>query len=164
MHQEPIETPFGLFRAEFSSQGLARLHFPSGSDRVESGGRGAPARAEASRWGDQTKAAVLAVLAGRKPGALPPLDLGGATVFQRKVWEVLRSLGPGQVLTYGAVAKRLGRPRAFRAVGGACGSNPIPLLIPCHRVLAANGKIGGFSGGLEWKRRLLAIEGVTVES
>ena len=66
----------------------------------------------------------------------------------------------GQTFSYGEVAKAIGRPKAVRAVGGACGANPIPVLIPCHRVLAAGGKIGGFSGGLDWKRTLLARENI----
>ena len=66
----------------------------------------------------------------------------------------------GRTASYGDLARDIGRPKAFRAVGGACGANPIPVLIPCHRALAANGRLGGFSGGLEWKRTLLAAEGV----
>lgn len=69
----------------------------------------------------------------------------------------------GATMSYGEIAAKLNNPRASRAVGGACGANPIPLLVPCHRVLAANGRLGGFSGGLDWKRRLLAIEGITVK-
>lgn len=68
----------------------------------------------------------------------------------------------GETQSYGEIATSLGNPKAVRAVGGACGANPIPLLIPCHRVLAANHKIGGFSGGLEWKRKLLAREKVNL--
>jgi len=66
---------------------------------------------------------------------------------------------PGQTRSYGEIARAIGNPKAVRAVGGACGANPIPVLVPCHRVLAAHRKIGGFSSGLDWKRQLLAIEG-----
>lgn len=66
----------------------------------------------------------------------------------------------GRTQSYGEIAKAIGKPKAVRAVGGACGANPIPLLVPCHRVLAANKKIGGFSSGLDWKRKLLAREGI----
>lgn len=68
----------------------------------------------------------------------------------------------GQTRSYGEIAGAIGKPKAVRAVGGACGANPIPVLVPCHRVLAANKKIGGFSSGLDWKRMLLAREGVSV--
>jgi O-6-methylguanine DNA methyltransferase len=78
------------------------------------------------------------------------------------VWAALRKIKPAQTQSYGEIASAIGNPKAVRAVGGACGANPIPLLVPCHRVLAANQKIGGFSGGLAWKRRLLAIENIRV--
>ncbi len=87
-----------------------------------------------------------------------PLDLVG-TDFERSVWRELRRIGYGETTTYGEVARRLGSPGASRAVGGANGSNPVPIVVPCHRVLAAGGALGGFSAGLAWKRRLLALEG-----
>jgi O-6-methylguanine DNA methyltransferase len=72
-------------------------------------------------------------------------------------------IAPGQTKTYAQIAAEVGKPDATRATGTACGANPIPVLVPCHRVVAANGKLGGFSGGLEWKRRLLGREGVRLE-
>ncbi len=88
-----------------------------------------------------------------------PLDLHG-TPFQQAVWKALRSIPAGSVLTYGQLAKHLGRPRAARAVGSACGANPVPFLVPCHRVVASNGGLGGFGLGLSVKRALLEREGV----
>jgi methylated-DNA-[protein]-cysteine S-methyltransferase len=73
---------------------------------------------------------------------------------------VLRRIATGRTKSYSEVASVIGKPGAARAVGGACGANPIPVLVPCHRVLAANRRLGGFSGGLDWKRKLLAREGV----
>jgi O-6-methylguanine DNA methyltransferase len=99
------------------------------------------------------------ILAGRAPKTFPPLDLAG-TEFQKNVWNALRKITPGTTKSYGEIAQAIGRPKAVRAVGGACGANPVPVLVPCHRVLAANRKLGGFSGGLDWKRALLAREGV----
>jgi O-6-methylguanine DNA methyltransferase len=90
---------------------------------------------------------------------LPPLDLSGGTGFQQRVWRALRRIGWGRTKSYAQVAEAIGSPTAVRAVGGACGANPIPVLVPCHRVLAANLRLGGFSGGLNWKRTLLAREG-----
>jgi O-6-methylguanine DNA methyltransferase len=78
----------------------------------------------------------------------------------KRVWSVMRTIWVGQTLSFGEIARAIGNPKAVRAVGGACGANPIPVLVPCHRVLAANGRIGGFSGGLDWKRKLLEREGV----
>ncbi len=71
-------------------------------------------------------------------------------------------IGCGRTLSYGQVAAAIGNPKALRAVGGACGANPVPVFVPCHRVLAANDGIGGFSSGLDWKRKLLAREGITL--
>lgn len=89
-----------------------------------------------------------------------PLALEGVPDFAKRVYESARRIAPGETLTYGEIAHRLGSPGAARAVGGALGRNPVPIVVPCHRVLAANGKIGGFSGagGIATKRALLALE------
>lgn len=81
------------------------------------------------------------------------------TDFQKKVWDVLSGIPYGKVLTYKQVAEKIGAPNAFRAVGSACGANELPIIIPCHRVVASNGGLGGFSGGLKLKRFLLRLEG-----
>jgi methylated-DNA-[protein]-cysteine S-methyltransferase len=88
----------------------------------------------------------------------PVVQLGG-TAFQLEVWTVLREIPPGQVATYGEIAARLRRPRSARAVGQACGRNPIALFIPCHRVVASGGKLGGFASGTHVKEALLRHEG-----
>ena len=151
-----IPTLAGPFTAFFSERGLARLDFPSTrpatSDRVKSD--------QVSDWVALTTAALHAVLSGQPPGKLPPLDLRSGTAFQQRVWAALRRIRVGQTKAYAQIAAEIGSPKGGRAVGGACGANPIPLLIPCHRVLASGGKLGGFSGGLPWKKRLLAVEGV----
>lgn len=108
---------------------------------------------------------IVALLAGeRTPAAelaFVELDLRGIAAFERRVYEVARTLRPGETSTYGEIARKLGDPSASRAVGGALGRNPFPLVVPCHRVLAADGGLGGFSasGGTDLKRRLLQIEG-----
>jgi O-6-methylguanine DNA methyltransferase len=116
------------------------------------------------RWHRLTTRAVQAIIAGRPPTEFPPLDVTRGTEFQQRVWRALQKIPLGQTRSYGEIATLIGKPNAVRAVGGACGANPIPLLIPCHRVLAANQKIGGFSGGLPWKKMLLAREGVAIRS
>lgn len=154
------DTPAGAFTARFSEQGLAGLDFP-GSTRPVPPATAAPhTSGRINHWVELTKAAVLATLSGRQPAEFPPLDLSAGTEFQQRVWFALREIPPGQTRSYGAVAAAVQSPRATRAVGRACGMNPIPLLIPCHRVVAGTGGLGGFSGGLKWKRRLLAAEGV----
>jgi methylated-DNA-[protein]-cysteine S-methyltransferase len=89
-----------------------------------------------------------------------PIDLQCVDAFDRRVLEATRHIGPGETSTYGDLARAIGEPGAARAVGAALGRNPWPLVVPCHRVLAAGGQIGGFSapGGAATKRRLLAIE------
>jgi len=157
----PIETSQGVFAATYSEIGLCRLEFPSaGSPPAGRSKRQASSIPNRVRnWHALTSRAVARVLDGKTAGKFPPLDLSVGTAFQRSVWDVLCSIGPGQTLSYGEVACSVGKPKASRAVGAACGANPIPVLIPCHRVLAAGSKIGGFSAGLHWKRRLLAREG-----
>jgi O-6-methylguanine DNA methyltransferase len=86
-----------------------------------------------------------------------PISFEGAPPFHQRVWERLRDIQWGSAMTYAELARTVGSPRGFRAVGQACGANPLPLIVPCHRVLAEDG-IGGFSGGAEWKERLLEIE------
>ena len=102
--------------------------------------------------------ALRQYFSGEKKDLSHPLDLKG-TPFQTLVWSALREIPPGEVATYGEIASRIGRPRAARAVGRACGGNRAVLFVPCHRVIAAQGKLGGFGGGLELKKALLRHEG-----
>jgi O-6-methylguanine DNA methyltransferase len=155
----PVKTGDGVFVARYSDTGLCALSFPS--SKMPDRARQPAPTAQIRQWHALTCQAVKAVLAGRTPLELPPFDLREGTHFQRRVWEELAWTPTGETRSYADIARALRRPNAARAVGSACGANPIPLLIPCHRVLAANGRIGGFSGGLNWKRRLLEVEGVT---
>lgn len=100
---------------------------------------------------------VDALLVGM-PCPLPALVLPAGTHFQQQVWRGLMQIPVGATVTYGELARGIDKPNASRAVGAACGANPIPLFIPCHRVTAANGGLGGFLSGLPWKRLLLARE------
>ena len=153
-----ITTPDGEFTAHYSSRGLCELNFPKAGKRVKTDNAGVPAQIRA--WHKVTIAAVRDILAGITPAELPPLDLSVGTDFQQAVWKAMLKIPCGRTLSYGEIARVIGRPNAVRAVGGACGANPIPLIVPCHRVLAANHRLGGFSGGLDWKRKLLARERV----
>ena len=160
-HVTELETSVGSFLAEFSEQGLASLTFPkqgkrSIPQRESTGVLPPPVR----RWRKITEAALAALLKGKCPQEMPPFDISSGTEFQQAVWRAMAAIPVGQQRSYGQIAEAIGRPRAVRAVGQACGANPIPVLIPCHRVLAAHGAIGGFSAGLEWKRLLLQREGL----
>lgn len=159
----PIATTDGVFLATYSAAGLAQLNFPE-TARASHRAIAPNIPLALARWHRLTTRAVQAVIAGRAPTELPPLDVTRGTEFQQRVWRALQNIPLGQTRSYGEVATLIGQPKAVRAVGGACGANPIPLLIPCHRVLAANQKIGGFSGGLPWKKMLLKREGVVIRS
>jgi O-6-methylguanine DNA methyltransferase len=155
LHREVIETKDGPFVAWFTKHGLAELDFPNRPSGTVSSGE-APARL--SEWLRLTRHALNAMLAGQPPAALPPFDLSAGTDFQQKIWRALLTIPAGQTMTYAEIAAAIKHPSAIRAAGGACGANPIPVLIPCHRVVAAHKKLGGFSGGLDWKRKLLQRE------
>lgn len=98
-------------------------------------------------------------LQGRRRTLTLTLDWTGATEFSKRVWQAARQIPFGQVISYSALAKEIGSPKAQRAVGHALGSNPLPIFVPCHRVLRSDGGLGGFGLGLDVKRALLALEG-----
>jgi AraC family transcriptional regulator of adaptative response/methylated-DNA-[protein]-cysteine methyltransferase len=159
-----VSTHDGKFMARYSEKGLAELNFPKAgstrrADRTPQ--RGIPTKI--SGWHRTTETALNKILAGSEPKKFPPLDLAG-TAFQKNVWNALRKISLGKTKSYGEIARAIGKPKAVRAVGGACGANPVPVLVPCHRVLAANQKLGGFSGGLDWKRSLLKREGIKFDA
>ncbi len=145
-----FRSPLGWLTIEATDQGVFGLTF---------GERG-PAQPAVSALArghlEAARTALADYFAGRPPG-LPALDLQG-TDFQRQVWRALLDIPWGEVRTYGELAAALGRPGAGRAVGAANGRNPVAILVPCHRVVAAGGQLGGYSGGLGVKRELLAHE------
>jgi len=145
-----IRSPVGVLCVEAGDQGVFGLSF---SDRGPSRA-GVSARARAHL--EATEEALASYFAGRPP-RLPVLDLRGST-FQLAVWSVLREIPWGEVRTYGEIAALLGRAGGARAVGAANGQNPVAILIPCHRVVQAGGRLGGFAAGVEVKRWLLAHE------
>jgi methylated-DNA-[protein]-cysteine S-methyltransferase len=153
--QRRIATPLGPLTAARSATGLSGLwfegqkHHPGPLDVPEDDGSD-PVLAAA-------EAALKAYFAGRAY-TLPPLDPAG-TAFQREVWRALLEIAPGASDTYGHLAERLGRAQAARALGAAVGRNPISVLIPCHRVVGADGSLTGYAGGLERKKALLSLEG-----
>jgi methylated-DNA-[protein]-cysteine S-methyltransferase len=159
-----LPTPIGRLLVVAGERGIVRVAFEEEADDAvlaEVAARLGP-RIVAS---DRELASARDVLGAYFEGAGDPhglpVDLSlVAAPFRRAVLEELhRSVGPGQVVSYGALAGRAGRPRAARAVGTACARNPIPIVVPCHRVLPGGGGLGGYGGGVERKRALLELEG-----
>lgn len=111
-----------------------------------------PAIAEAAKQIDE-------FMTGKRKNFDIPCVLAG-TEFQEDVWRGISNIPYGETLSYQALAEKIGHPKAYRAVGTACGANPIPLIIPCHRVVGSNGGLGGFLGGLAMKKKLMEIEGI----
>jgi methylated-DNA-[protein]-cysteine S-methyltransferase len=160
-----VRSPIGPITVEASDRGVC------GVELRRAGSAAAPARGGDGRWvgapsppisaaqEEHLRRAVEALrgyFRGLTP-ALPPLDLAGSD-FDRRVWGALVDIPWGETVTYGELAARLGKPGAARAVGAANGRNPVAILVPCHRVVAAGGGLGGYAGGLDVKRWLLAHE------
>jgi methylated-DNA-[protein]-cysteine S-methyltransferase len=145
-----VETPIGTLRLVASEAGLRSVDFPGrGADPEAIDGQ-SPVLAEAARQ-------LREYFAGTRTGFTIPLDLVG-TPFQREAWLGLAEIPYGETVSYAEQARRLGRPRAVRAVGAANGSNPLPIVLPCHRVIGSDGSLTGFGGGLGVKRALLDHE------
>jgi AraC family transcriptional regulator of adaptative response/methylated-DNA-[protein]-cysteine methyltransferase len=157
-----VPTPLGNLGIAVSPKGICAVHFKwAEADLKRELGRRFPG-AELVRDDAGTAQAVAALQAWiEQPHAapLPRLDLVG-TEFQRRVWQAIARIPAGKVISYAELARAAGRPRAIRAAAQACGANPVPLLVPCHRVIASDGSLGGFGGGLRLKRKLLAREGL----
>ena len=154
-----VRTPMGKVWILATGEGLREIRL--GGDRPVS-----PAETQArglrlvrrAPWTDPTREALERYLAGRATELDVVLDLDVGTPFQRRVWSAARKIPYGHVVSYVELARMAGTPKAFRAVGNALGSNPVPIVVPCHRVIHDDRSLGGFSSGLSWKRFLLEIE------
>jgi methylated-DNA-[protein]-cysteine S-methyltransferase len=149
-----FETAIGTCGVEWSESGITRIHLPG--PRVHGAGPEPPRPVWAAIEG------MVALLAGERRGLTRVvLDERGIDPFRRAVFAATRAIGPGTTASYGEIAHAIGAPGAARAVGAALGSNPFPIVVPCHRILAADGALTGFSapGGVATKRRMLEIEG-----
>jgi methylated-DNA-[protein]-cysteine S-methyltransferase len=161
-----FDTALGPFGIAWSDRGLSRLQLPE-ADRAASEKRlrAAASPGEAPPWAGQVIAEIRRYLAGERVDlASAAIDLAGVGDFRRAVYEAARMVGWGQTASYGELARRIGFPWGARAVGQALARNPLPLIVPCHRILTQERRIGGFSayGGTLTKQRLLALEGVHV--
>ena len=143
----PIATVAGGFRAAFAASGLRRLLFSDAPTKET------PPDPRARRLAEE----LDQYFRGERTSFTIPLDPRG-TPFQLRVWEELRAIPYGQTRSYLEVATAIGAPERVRAVGAANGANPIPILVPCHRVIGSDGSLVGFGAGLDWKRKLLDVE------
>ena len=142
-------SPIGTLTMTTDGQSLTGLHFTKSQDDAEQ--QDLPIFAETRRWLDQ-------YFSGKMPDFLPPLSPQGS-LFQLKVWRELLTIPYGQTTNYGEIARRL-QCRSAQAIGQAVHRNPIAIIIPCHRVIGANGSLVGYASGLDIKRKLLRIENV----
>ena len=159
LRRRRIDTPLGLVLLAATPTGLAGLWF-EGQQHSPDTGHWPEAPVDDALLHSAAEQ-VRAYCAGRRHQFDLPLDLGHGTQFQQLVWHALLQIKRGQTISYGALAMLIGRPRAVRAVGAAVGRNPLSIVLPCHRVLGADGGLTGYAGGLERKRQLLALEGVS---
>lgn len=160
-----FDTALGRCGVAWSERGVTRVALPEASDQALRARLAPAVEAPAS----PTIAGVIAQITEHvrgAPGALETivLDMAGVPAFYREVYDAARTIPSGQTVSYGALAIRLGKPGGARAIGQAMGKNPFPIVVPCHRVLAARHATGGFSapGGVVTKARLLAAEGFTL--
>jgi methylated-DNA-[protein]-cysteine S-methyltransferase len=168
-HFTLFDTAIGICGIEWGTRGINGLQLPMGSEektraRIRQR-HGDIEPAEPTAEVQRAIARIVELLAGKPDDLLDiPLDLDGVPEFNRGVYDIARSIPPGQTMTYGEIAKKLGGVELSRDVGQALGRNPCPIVVPCHRVLAAGNKPGGFSarGGVETKLKMLAIEGAPV--
>jgi methylated-DNA-[protein]-cysteine S-methyltransferase len=162
-----FDTAIGPCGVAWNPRGITHVQLPE-ADRGATEGRlrkgtGVTTPGQPSPEVEEAIARIKRYLAGETIDfALVALDLTGISAFHRRVYDAARRIGWGQTTTYGELARQAGAPGAARAVGQALGRNPVPIVVPCHRILASGGKIGGFSafGGAAAKERLLALEGV----
>ncbi|HWB45794.1 MAG TPA: methylated-DNA--[protein]-cysteine S-methyltransferase [Hyphomicrobiaceae bacterium] len=162
-----IETAIGICGIAWSERGLTRLQLPEADpESTERRLRaGSETRAKPPRDIEHVVTALQRYCAGERIGfESVPLDLESVSPFYRRIYDQARRIAWGHTLTYGELGRLAGYPDAARAVGQAMGRNRIPIIVPCHRVLASGGKIGGFSafGGPRTKERLLALEGIAL--
>lgn len=160
-----VSSPIGDLQAVFSERGLALLDFHEGGHAAEDLAKLRKAYPKA-QWQEadlnepswqQFTLQMAEYFAGSRQSFDLPLDAFG-TAFQKQVWDLLCEIPYGDTWSYGEQARRLGNPKAVRAVAGANAKNPIGIVVPCHRVIGGNGKLVGYGGGLERKEYLLALE------
>jgi AraC family transcriptional regulator of adaptative response/methylated-DNA-[protein]-cysteine methyltransferase len=161
IHFTTLRCELGWLLVARTARGVCNLRFGDAPEELEAGLRAEFPFAEVVGSEERLASCVAALrryLAGRSRGLDLPLDVRGSQ-FQRRVWDAIRAIPYGETRSYADLARAIGRPRAFRAVAGACGANPVALGIPCHRVVGSGGALGGYRYGRERKGALLGLEG-----
>lgn len=162
-----FESPLGPIVAAATLRGICLLHFGGSTGGEKTFAEKLPTRLIAENRFEhssanpllrRTRDSVLGYLERATPLPVLPLDITFGTLFQQKVWAALCDIPFGETRTYSQIAAIIGQHRAARAVGHACGRNPIAIIVPCHRVVGAGGKLGGYTGGLHIKKYLLELE------
>ena len=153
-----ITTPVGPIWILCTEEGIRELRLGGAAPSPREGKERGIAYVRRPSWTSAAEEALSAYLESREPLDAVVLDVEAGTAFQRRVWDASRRIPVGGVWSYGELARRIGVPGASRAVGNALGANPVPIVIPCHRVIQSDRGIGGFSSGLRWKRFLLEHE------
>jgi methylated-DNA-[protein]-cysteine S-methyltransferase len=160
-----VEAPFGPVFLARTAQGICRVSFRSRSEGDflrDLEARDLLPAFDPGKLGREA-GELEDYFSGRRKTFQAPIDLRFVTPFQERVLRATARIPFGSVSSYGEIARQIGKPEARRAVGGALGHNPIPIIIPCHRVIAADGSIGGYTGGLKIKRELFKIEGISLK-
>ncbi len=164
--QVALTSPIGRLTVRATARGICAIDVgrrgrgsASGNGRARPAPRSTPAGEARRAFRHASRAAheLHEYFAGRRRRFTVPLDLAG-TDFQRRAWAAMRRVPYGATMSYAQQARRAGAPRAVRAVGSANGANPVPIIVPCHRIVASDGSLGGYALGLAAKRRLLALE------
>lgn len=157
MKQAVISSPIGKIYLQATGKDLTWLGFQSPKQGNKKILANQPSPSEVALLGNVTKQLSRYFRGDSKALGRLPIAMHG-TLFEQKVWKEMRKIPPGSPITYGELAKRVGKPRAARAIGTACRKNALCLVVPCHRVVASNGTLGGYSAGLPRKEFLLSLE------
>lgn len=159
-----VATPIGRLSIVASPRGLLRIDFPERESSATAARNSAGILRRATQEGKEARRHLAVAVrqlrdyfAGRRSSFELPLDLVG-TAYQQRVWRALQGVPFGRTMSYGELAVRLGAPKGARAVGRACATNPVPVVVPCHRVVDGDGALHGYGGGLWRKQRLLELE------
>ena len=155
IYRDQLSTPLGTLTLEATDRGLSSVRFPNRAEPFSGKSPDNPAISQAKRE-------LTDYFAGELKQFSVPLDWQG-TAFQQSVWEALTHIPYGETVSYADIARAIGRPKSARPTGGAVGANPLPIIVPCHRVIGSDQSLTGFTGGLSIKVALLELEGRLIE-